>query len=486
MIDRTYVVVGLSTPDLTLAEWQASLLGTPAEGDSAEAYALIWAKRVSHRFMRAIFRHESTDGTKGICPAYATRSPGNCRTSSTGIGEPVDTNVVQIINGVRVPPAGKDTYIRYPSWAEGWHDMANRLVSPAYPYTQRGARTIEAIIPIWAPPTDNNNPESYIRAVVAFINGRWPDSQPGGTPVAGAYEHIVPGLVDLRGELKRNPRGGSEGRMPLNQKRGVVIHFNGPDVGANDRQHIINVAAYHCTKDFSANGSGAIGDGIMYHLAIADDGIAYLTRDLEDGLWHCGHAWNRHSFAIYVPIGINQRATPVQLRRLAEVCAALLHFTGEGLDAVRGHMELSATNCPGSLMGDFVRPFRTGQFPAGPSVTPPPVVEPVPAVPGAQLDPWRFDEASRNYAKDWNGGDPFWVLDPFVDWIHANGGLRVMGYVVSGAFLEEQADGTMLLVQYFEGGRLEWYPGNPAEHRVLRGHTGLEVIRTRHPEKVPA
>ena|GEM_PF-5921622 len=116
-------------------------------------------------------------------------------------------------------------------------------------------------------------------------------------------------------------------------------------------------------------------------------------------------------------------------------------------------------------MGDFVRPFLAWQRSAGPIALP--VVEPVPAVPGAQLDPCRFDAAPKNDAATWNDGEPFWVLNSFVDWIHANGGPRVMGYVISGAFPE--------------GGRLEWRPGNPAEHQVLRGQTGLEVLRMRHP-----
>lgn len=316
-----------------------------------------------------------------------------------------------------------------------------------------------------------------LNALVAFAATMPMDSQPGG-PVTTPYEHIVPGMIDLRPQLRRNPGGRSAGRLPLDRKRGIVIHFNGPDVGTNDRQHIINVASYHCDKNWNTNPAGPhiAGDGIMYHLAVADDGVVYLLRDFEAGLWHSGSSWNDHSFAIYVPIGINQRATPAQLQKLTWLVDRLRAQTGEGREQVKGHQELSGTNCPGTLMADFVRPYRAG-------TTGPVIVEPGPApeIPHMQLDPWRFDEAATNYAALWNGGQPFVVLSPFVDWLHQRGGLATMGYVTSGAFIE---DG--LLVQYFEGGRLEWHPGNPPEHRVLRGHTGLEVLRARHPERVPA
>ncbi len=57
-----------------------------------------------------------------------------------------------------------------------------------------------------------------------------------------------------------------------------------------------------------------------------------------------------------------------------------------------------------------------------------------------------------------------------------------MGYVVfSGAFIDDE---TGLLTQWFEGGALEWHPGNAPEHRVQRRHTGLEVLRERYPERV--
>lgn len=273
------------------------------------------------------------------------------------------------------------------------------------------------------------------------------------------YESIIPGMVDLRGELQRNPSGGPNQRRSLDSVRGLVVHFNGPDVGSDDRAHIINVAKYHCTKDFSRAGDGsAIGDGIMYHVGVADDGTVYLQRDFEDQLWHCGNTeWNERSLSVYVPIGINQRATDAQLAALGRVVDGWRRFTEDGRELVKGHQELSPTNCPGSLMADFVLPYRAGDD------TQPPVED----VPGAQPDPWRFDNPF---------GTDFWVLNPFVDWIHQRGGLLTTGYVRDGAFIE---DGK--LVQYFQRYRLEWHPQNAPANRVLGALLGQEEYQRRYP-----
>lgn len=288
----------------------------------------------------------------------------------------------------------------------------------------------------------------------------------GRTTVGTPYDSIIPGMVDLRAELKRNPNGGPNRRRNLDAVRGLVVHFNGPDVGTDDRQHIINVAAYHCTKDFSRAGDGsAIGDGIMYHVGVADDGTIYLQRDIEDVLWHCGDTeWNERSLSVYVPIGISQRATDAQKAALTRVVDSWRRYTEDGRDLVKGHQELSPTNCPGSLMADFVLPYRA----AGDVVTPAPAED----VPGAQPDPWRFDNPF---------GKEFWVLHPFVDWIHTHGGFMATGYVRDGAFIE---DG--VLVQYFQRYRLEWHPGNPPENRVLGALLGQAEYDRRYPQGRPA
>lgn len=311
-----------------------------------------------------------------------------------------------------------------------WRDLQGKwATSPTY------AQSLEAI---WA----------RLEQIIAEVGM--------GTP----YDSIIPGMVDLRGELQRNPAGGPKRRRNMDSVRGLVVHFNGPDVGPDDRQHIINVAAYHCTKNFARPGDPpAIGDGIMYHVGVADDGQVYLLRDFEDVLWHCGNTeWNERSLSVYVPIGINQRATDLQRAALTRVVDGWRRYTQDGRELVKGHQELSPTNCPGSLMADFVLPYRAG------SDAQPPVED----VPGAQPDPWRFDNPF---------GTGFWVLNPFVDWIYTHGGFMTVGYARDGAFIE---DGK--LVQYFQRYRLEWHPQNAPDSRVLGALLGQEEYQRRYPQ----
>lgn len=59
--------------------------------------------------------------------------------------------------------------MRYPSWQDGWRDLAFRLVDPTFVYRQEGRATIDPIIHRWAPPEQNDTP-NYISRVVAFMN----------------------------------------------------------------------------------------------------------------------------------------------------------------------------------------------------------------------------------------------------------------------------------------------------------------------------
>ena len=277
----------------------------------------------------------------------------------------------------------------------------------------------------------------------------------------GMYEQVIPGLVDLRGELKRNPAGGPRQRNSLAGREGVVIHFNGPDVTATDDRAFIRdiIAPYHCQKNFARAGQpAAIGDGIMYHVGVGRDGTAYLQRDLEEVLWHCGDTeWNERSLSVYVPIGINQHATPAQLATLERVVTSFLAFTGEARDRVRGHQELSSTDCPGTLMRDFVHPYRAGE-PNVPGV-------PVGEDPNARM----FPETGK------------WVINDFLHFWSERGGLAVFGYPLTGQFQEG-----WLQVQYFERAVFEWHPENDDPWKVLLRRVGADALAERWPAGSPA
>ncbi len=203
----------------------------------------------------------------------------------------------------------------------------------------------------WAVPGDG-----YAAAIVAIANQVIGNGETPMEPIAG--------LIDIRDQLTRNADGGPNETCPLAEKRGVIVHYNGPTVHLDDLAQLQADAAYHCAKDW---GGGQRGDGLMYHVAIGKHGEKWLCRDLDAVLWHCG-AWpeNRIALAVQVPIGDDQRATPAQLRALAEVCDDWLRASHGTRDDVKGHQEVSATSCPGTLMDDFVRPYRNGNLAPGP------------------------------------------------------------------------------------------------------------------------
>ncbi len=115
-----------------------------AFADHKDAAEYIWDEGrvlgVDPAVMLGIFQHESGMGTQGM--ARATRSIGNIR--------PVG-NQPQI-----------EGYRLYRSWQEGIDDCYRLLRQ----YAIHGASTVATAIPVWAPPTDNNDDSAYISNVL--------------------------------------------------------------------------------------------------------------------------------------------------------------------------------------------------------------------------------------------------------------------------------------------------------------------------------
>lgn len=249
--------------------------------------------------------------------------------------------------------------------------------------------------------------------------------------------------VDLRGELSRNLAGGPGRRVAAAAKTGLVVHYNGPAVPENvdERGWLHGITGYHMDKNWNPGGAHLAGDGIMYHRAIGRDGTLYRLRDDGEVLWHCG-SWpeNETHLSVYVILGGDQRATRQQLLRLHDVCDAWIR--GDGLrtrDLVVGHQELSWTACPGTLMQDFVLPYRG-------------VVE-------MTVEGKWFSE-TECYV-----GGAFWEY-----WV-SNGGLMIFGYPLT----DEHEEGGRV-VQYFERCVMEWHPENPAGYRVLLRRLGALAL----------
>ncbi len=135
---------------------------SPAMAEAEAGWQAVASFGVDPLFALAIFHKESQFGRDGVCFDFQTRSPGNTRTSRTGVGTPVENT-----------PFGR--FIRYPSWTEGWRDLAFRLVDPDFVYAQQGLRAIRPIIFTWAPPSDfDQDTERYVADVVRNMSA-WQD-----------------------------------------------------------------------------------------------------------------------------------------------------------------------------------------------------------------------------------------------------------------------------------------------------------------------
>ena len=161
--------------------------GSPAASDGMAGWQAVTQNQVDPLFALAIFKQESQLGMQGVCAIHQTRSPGNTRTSRIGAGQVIQTEF--------------GPFVRYDSWADGWRDLAFRLVDPTYVYQQEERTTIRPIIERWAPVWDPeaegiNQPEVYITNVIAFMTEHATDE---AEPVVTAETGSVPrpdGIVD--------------------------------------------------------------------------------------------------------------------------------------------------------------------------------------------------------------------------------------------------------------------------------------------------
>lgn len=121
--------------------------GSPAVGAADAIFALGVRYGIDPAFCLAFFIHESTAGTAGV--ARVTKSVGNIRTT----------------------PGYRDYqgYRQYDSWEEGiddWYRLINDLYIDGW-----GLTTVDAIVPVYAPSSDGNNPDGYIATVKSLVAG---------------------------------------------------------------------------------------------------------------------------------------------------------------------------------------------------------------------------------------------------------------------------------------------------------------------------
>ena len=153
-------------PDMTELAFIGVLkaAGSPALSSAHAVYQYCVKRRVSPAFLLALFRHESTFGTKGT--ATVTHSWGNTRLPAHG--------GVGVVRMTTPTEARSGSFPVFRDWIDGGIATVARLVEyPAY----QGKTTVQEIVPTWAPSSDGNNPAGYVAAVLASMD-TWTQTPP--------------------------------------------------------------------------------------------------------------------------------------------------------------------------------------------------------------------------------------------------------------------------------------------------------------------
>jgi hypothetical protein len=152
--DGEHTVVGLPSISPDLVDAVLTKYGSPAAGTGNTWIELGQHYGIDPAYALAFFIHESSAGTN---PGWAGLKPGGGSTHNVG-------NI--ICAGY---PTCFGRFRDYNDWNAGIEDWY-KLISQEY-IAGRGAQTVEQIIPIYAPASDNNNVSNYIQSVVNQVEG---------------------------------------------------------------------------------------------------------------------------------------------------------------------------------------------------------------------------------------------------------------------------------------------------------------------------
>jgi hypothetical protein len=145
----------LSQPTITAAAIDTILsqYHSPAAGTGQAWITLGQRYGIDPAYALAFFIHESSAGTS---PGWAGLKANG--TSTHNIGNIICAGYATCYGRFR----------DYASWEEGIDDWY-KLISDEY-VGGRGAHTVEQIIPVYAPSSDNNDVPAYIQAVVSMVD----------------------------------------------------------------------------------------------------------------------------------------------------------------------------------------------------------------------------------------------------------------------------------------------------------------------------
>lgn len=130
--------------------------GSPAAPEAAALYSVIVGYGLDPAVALAFFQHESSFCLAGACANNSLHNWGMLR---------------RAVKPERAVGSASG-FVRYASWEDGVSDWCELIL---FRYVNKGADTIEKVIPIYAPSSDSNVPSAYIntiRRVVAAWAGQ--------------------------------------------------------------------------------------------------------------------------------------------------------------------------------------------------------------------------------------------------------------------------------------------------------------------------
>jgi hypothetical protein len=296
---------------------------SPAAPEAGPMYDALVSAGVRPAVALAFFGHESRFGTTGICAEYQTHNIGNVR-SPERAGP-----------GVTVVDTPRGAFASYQTWTLGASDWALRLRGPKY--EGRGLLTVRQVLPVYAPPSDGNDPDAYARAVLASIE-RWTQEGP-------AMVQLTTRVSLLPAGVPNNPDRPLWGGKP----RWITIHeTDNPNVGANAEMH----------RKFVLGGGGP--DTASFH-AVCDDHESIQLLPWTAAAYHVGDGdgGEGNNTSIGIELCVNQDGDFAKtVDRGARLTAALMQQFGLGIDAVRQHGSWWSAQhpdvhrgCPANLKG---------------------------------------------------------------------------------------------------------------------------------------
>lgn len=185
------------------------------------------------------------------------------------------------------PRGGKPGYLKFTTYAECIFDLVSRITDPGYAYS--GTTTLLDLIKVYAPASDSNDPEQYVRNILTRFD-RW-GVEPMEVPVASPV--IVPRIKAKACPLEIRVLTGPMINRPalaMPDASFVSVHEVGnTDPGADEEMH----------ADFVHNGGGE--NAVSFHFVVGPTKAIQLVY-LNENAWHASDYYsgrgNRDSIAI--------------------------------------------------------------------------------------------------------------------------------------------------------------------------------------------